>query len=100
MHVISRKALLEFCKHHDDSRVALDDWHRIVSKAKWQHINDVKSVYPSADAVGKFTVFNIRGNKYRLIASIFYKTQDVYIKYVLTHTEYDSGSWKNDRYFK
>lgn len=100
MHVISRKALLEFCKHHDDSRVALDDWYRIVSKAKWQHINDVKSVYPSADAVGKFTVFNIRGNKYRLIASISHKTQDVYIKYVLTHTEYDSGSWKNDRYFK
>ena len=100
MHVISRKALLEFCKHHDDSRVALDDWYRIVSKAKWQHINDVKSVYPSADAVGKFTVFNIRGNKYRLIVSISYRTQDVYIKHVLTHTEYDSGTWKNDPYFK
>jgi len=100
MHVISRKALLEFCKHHDDSRVALDDWYRIVSKAKCQHINDVKYVYPSADAVGKFTVFNIRGNKYRLIVSISYKTQDVYIKYVLTHSEYDSGSWKNDPHFK
>ncbi len=100
MHIISRKALREFGDRYGDSRVALDDWYRIVSKAKWQHINDVRSVYPSADAVGNFTVFNIKGNKYRLIVSISYRTQDVYIKYVLTHTEYDSGSWKNDPYFK
>lgn len=100
MHIISRKALVQFSNCHSDSRVALDDWYKIVSKAKWQHINELKAVYPSADAVGNFTVFNIKGNKYRLIVSISYRTQDVYIKYVLTHAEYDLGGWKNDPYFK
>jgi mRNA interferase HigB len=46
MHVISRKALLEFGQRYGDSRVALDDWYRIVRKAKWQQINDVRAVYP------------------------------------------------------
>jgi mRNA interferase HigB len=100
MHIISRKALLEFSKSYGDSSSALDSWYQIVSKAKWQHINDVKKVYPFADAVSNFTVFNIKGNKYRLIVSINYQNQVVFIKYVLTHTEYDSGNWKNDPHFK
>ncbi|CAN1210746.1 Toxin RelE [Tumidithrix helvetica PCC 7403] len=100
MHIIAKKTLREFFDFHADSKSALDSWYQVVSKAKWQHISDVRKVYPSADAVGNFTVFNINGNKYRLIVSINYKNQVVFIKYVLTHTEYDSGTWKNDPYFK
>jgi mRNA interferase HigB len=59
----------------------------------------VQVFYPKAEAVGNFTVFNIRGNRYRLIASINYVQQVIYIKYVLTHAEYDKDGWKNDPYF-
>ncbi len=99
MHVISRKKLREFCQKHADSCEALDDWYFTASKAKWANLIEVQSVYPKAEAVGNFTVFNIKGNKYRLIASINYERQVIYIKYVLTHAEYDKDNWKNDPYF-
>jgi len=60
---------------------------------------EVQAVYPKAEAVGNFTVFNIKGNKYRLILSINYEQPIIYIKYVLTHAEYDKENWKNDDYF-
>ena len=99
MHVISRKRILEFSEIHPDAAVALDNWYRAANSAKWSNINEVRQVYPSADAVGNFTVFNIRGNNYRLIVDIIYFTQRIYIKYVLTHAEYDKGNWKNDPHF-
>ena len=63
------------------------------------HLIEVQSIYPKAEAVGNFTVFNIKGNKYRLIASINYIRQIIYIKYILTHAEYDKNNWKRDPYF-
>ena len=60
---------------------------------------EVQSDYPSAESVGSFTVFNIKGNHYRLIVSIDYLAQTIYIKYVLTHAEYDKEQWKNDPHF-
>ena len=99
MHVISRKKLREYCKSHADSCEALDDWYKIASKAVWANLVEVQSVYPKAEAVGTFTVFNIKGNKYRLILSINYEKQMIYIKYILTHAEYDKEIWKNDCYF-
>lgn len=51
------------------------------------------------EVVGNFTVFNIKGNNYRLIVNINYIKQIIYIKYVLTHTEYDKNYWKRDPYF-
>jgi len=99
MHVISRKKLREYCKNHADSCEALDDWYKIASKAVWANLVEVQAVYPKAEAVGNFTVFNIKGNKYRLILSINYEKQMIYIKYILTHAEYDKETWKNDCYF-
>jgi mRNA interferase HigB len=55
---------------------------------------DLRSVFPSADLVGKLTVFNIGGNKARLVAAIHYNRRKVYIRAVLTHEEYDQGKWK------
>lgn len=100
MRIFSRSALLAFSQKYPDAKVALDSWYRVAKSSKWRHIDEVKASYSSADAVGNFTVFNIRGNNYRLITSIDYKKQIIYIKYVLTHSEYDSGSWKNDPYYK
>jgi mRNA interferase HigB len=99
MHVISRKKLRQFCQKHADCSEALDDWYITASKADWGNLLEVQTIYPKAEAVSKFIVFNIKGNKYRLIASINYEKQVIYIKYVLTHAEYDKDSWKNDPYF-
>lgn len=67
--------------------------------AEWKNLADVRLIYPSADPVGNFTVFKIKGNNYRLITSIIYSAQRIYIKYVLTHVQYDKDKWKNDPYF-
>ncbi|MEA5617022.1 type II toxin-antitoxin system HigB family toxin [Cronbergia sp. UHCC 0137] len=99
MHVISRKKLREYCQEHADCCGSLDDWYFIASKANWDNLIEVQSVYPKAEAVGNLTVFNIKGNKYRLIVSIDYEKQVIYIKYVLTHAEYDKDYWKNNPYF-
>lgn len=100
MRIYSKKALDEFGKIHADVADVLQGWYRVAKSAKWQNIQDVKqSCSASADAAGRFTVFNIKGNKYRLIVSIDYEKQIINIKYILTHAEYDSGRWKNDPYY-
>lgn len=59
----------------------------------------MQAVYPQAEAVGNFTVFNIKGDKYRLIVDLVYSDQIIYLKYIFTHAEYDQDKWKNDPYF-
>jgi mRNA interferase HigB len=100
MHVISRRILREFSQSHGDCSQALNDWYRVASKANWNNLNDVQQTYKSAESVGNFTVFNIKGNHYRLIVDIIYLTQRIYIKAILTHAQYDKEGWKNDPYFK
>ena len=99
MHVISRKKLRDYCQNHANSCEALDDWYKIASQANWTKLIEVQTIYPQAEAVRNFTIFNIKGNKYRLIVSLNYQKQIVYIKYILTHAEYDKDNWKNDPYF-
>jgi mRNA interferase HigB len=99
MHVISYRRLREYGKKHADCIDALDNWFKVTQKADWKNLVEIQVVFPTAEAVGNFTIFNIKGNKYRLVASIDYEKQLVYIKYVLTHAEYDKENWKNDPYF-
>jgi mRNA interferase HigB len=99
MHVISKVKLREFWVQHADSQDALNDWYKFASKSDWSNLLDVQKKYPKAEAVGNFTVFNIKGNNYRLIVDIRYSSQTIYIKYILTHTEYDKETWKDDPYF-
>jgi mRNA interferase HigB len=99
MHIISYRRLRAFGELHADCRDVLDNWFKVVSKADWSNLISVQSIFPQAEAVGNFTVFNIKGNKYRLIVSIDYERQLIYVKYVLTHAEYDKEKWKNDLYF-
>ena len=98
MRVISYKRLREFGKKHADCR-ELDDWFKVAIKANWSDLIEIQSVFPQAEAVGNFTVFNIKGNRYRLIVSIDYEGQLIDIKYVLTHAESDKEQWKHDPYF-
>ncbi len=93
MHVISRKRLLEAAGKHRELASPLDAWYRISKRATWKNLMDVRAQLPSADAAGKFTVFNIKGNAYRLVAEINYRTARIFIRYVLTHAEYSKGGW-------
>ena len=94
MRIITRKRLLEFAKKHPDCNTALESWYRIVIHTKFNSFAELKLTFPSADQVAKLTVFNIGGNKARLIAAIHYNTSRIYIRHVLTHKEYDRGTWK------
>lgn len=94
MHVISRKKLLEAVENHADLGGPLDVWYRIAKKAAWKNLMDVRRQLPTADAVEEFTVFNIKGNAYRLITEINYRTGRIFLRHVLTHAEYSKGAWK------
>jgi len=94
MRVIKRGALEAFWREHSDAKASLEPWYAVVRKADWKTPGELKQVYPNADLVGRRTVFNIAGNKYRLIARVNYQTQRVFVLYLLTHAEYDRGAWK------
>jgi mRNA interferase HigB len=96
LHIISKKRLREFWKKHPDAKEPLLAWYRVTAKARWVSLADTKLDFPHADLVGVCTVFNIKGNNYRLISVIRYRAQRVYILHVLTHKEYDKGRWKGD----
>ncbi len=95
MHVISRKALKDAGTRHADLEAALDTWYRTAKKAQWKSLTDVRQTYSHADAVGEYTVFNIKGNEYRLIVKIEYEFGLIFIREVLTHVEYNKGRWKS-----
>ena len=99
MRVISRKRLREFAQRHSDAAEALEKWHRAFRAARWRNIQEVRRVYPHADAVtvasgNTVTVFNVCGNKYRLIVAIHDNRQRVYILRLLGHAEYSKDLWK------
>jgi len=88
--------LREFANAHPDSEKSLDAWHRIAKRARWSKLLDVQQVYPAAEAVERFTVFNIRGNHYRLITLIYYPGQTILVRTVLTHADYDKDMWRGN----
>ena len=98
MHVISQKAFRDFAKQHADGDAPLRAWFRMVKNGVFQNLAELKRPFPSVDyvPVGKraFYVFDIGGNKYRLIAAIHFNVQKLFIRYILTHAEYDKGDWK------
>jgi mRNA interferase HigB len=96
MRVISRKVLREFWTAHPEAEVPLRQWEAVVKRADWRDWADLKVTYGSADKVEKYVVFDVGGNKYRLIAMISYPKRKVYIQHVLMHKEYDRGTWKDD----
>ncbi|MEW6491190.1 MAG: type II toxin-antitoxin system HigB family toxin [Cyanobacteriota bacterium] len=100
MRIISRRTLREFWEKHSTAQTGLLLWYQRVSDSEFQNFNELRQVFPSADQVDNFTVFNISGNNYRLITYIDYDYQLVFIRAVLTHAEYDKENWKNDDWFE
>lgn len=94
MHVITRKRLREFAARHKEAEEPLAAWYAIVSRTDFGSFAELKRAFRTVDKVGEFTVFDIGGNKYRLVAAIHYNRKKVYIRHVLTHAEYDRDKWK------
>lgn len=94
MHIITRKRLNDFASAHPDVQSGLQHWYKLMKAGRFESFADLRAVFAAADQVGKLTIFNIGGNKVRLIAAIHYNRQRVYIRAILTHAEYDEGKWK------
>lgn len=94
MRVISRRVLRDFAKDHPHSGGPLDAWCRIAKAAQWKNLTELRKTWPSTDIVGDLTVFNIKGNTYRLIARINYPHRTIFVRAILTHAEYDENDWK------
>lgn len=94
MNTVSYRKIREFIRLHPNAESSLSSWYKIAKKARRQNIVDVRQDYPHADQVGRFVVFNIAGNNYRLIAEIHFESQLILIRHILTHAEYDKDKWK------
>jgi mRNA interferase HigB len=90
MRIISRRALHSFWEKHPDSRLALGIWYHDVNRADWSSPSDIKAIYQNASFLANNrVVFNIKGNRYRLVIVVIYQYGIVYIRFVGTHEEYD-----------
>ncbi len=94
MRVISNKTLKIFSAAHPAANSPLQHWRKNIEKHTFTHFTELKAVFNSVDKVGEYCVFNLGGNKYRLIAFVQFTKQQCFIKQVLTHKEYDQGNWK------
>ena len=95
MRIIKREALVAFWQKHPGAQSSLEAWYGSVRAARWNTPAEMRRTYPHADLVERRTVFNIAGNKYRLIARVNYRAQRVFVLFILTHGEYDRGAWKS-----
>ena len=100
MRIIKSATVESYWAKHRDARKPLMDWLLKATAAQWRTIDDVRQTYPHADAVSvasgaTVTVFNIKGNAYRLIVAIHYDTGIVFIRDFLTHAQYSKGQWKD-----
>ena len=94
MKLISNRALREFAAIHPSADTGLQNWRRLIERGSYHNFSELKDTFGSVDKVGNRYVFNIGGNKFRLIASILFFTQQVFIKAVLTRSDYDQEKWK------
>jgi len=92
MRIVSHKRLVEFYQSegHADSKAALERWYEIADGAEWKNLSDIKADFPATDYVGNQRyVFNIKGNKYRLVVVVKFTIGHIFIRYVGTHSDYD-----------
>jgi mRNA interferase HigB len=90
--VISNKRLVDFGALHPHATVSLKVWRRCIEANAFPHFADLKAMFGSVDRVGGFCVFDIGGNKYRLVAAVHFDRQILYVRHVFTHAEYDRWS--------
>lgn len=96
MRIISKSRLREFWRSHPDAEAPLREWYKVTSKADWANFAEVRDTFRSADPYCDCVIFDIKGNDYRLITIILYQVRHIYVRYALTHAEYNKGKWKDD----
>ena len=94
MHIISHRKIIEAQKAWPECFGSLDQWYRLSKRAQWNNFSEVKACFPSTDKVGDKYVFDVGGNKLRLIAAIHVNSGRVFVCAVLSHKQYDKGDWK------
>ncbi len=95
MTLIGRSVIAKFSKDHADARVALQAFVNTIELNLWSNLMELRASYPSTDLVGECYVFNIKGNRYRLVAKINFAAQLISVCDVMTHAKYSKGGWKN-----
>lgn len=95
MHIITKKRITQTKNKYPDCATALDGWRKVVEKNIFMNFADLKRTFNAIDKVDSLFVFNIGGNKLRLIASIHFDRQKLYIRHILSHKEYDENKWRN-----
>lgn len=94
MRVITNRRLLDFAARYTDASEPLQAWRKVMEAGNYVNFAELRQMFRSVDRVGDLHVFNIAGNKYRLVAYLHFGRQLCYIKHVLTHVEYDKEGWK------
>jgi mRNA interferase HigB len=94
MHVITHTRIVGAQERFQDCAGALDLWYRLMKRGRYRNFAELKATFGSVDKVGPVMVFDIGGNKLRLVAAVHFNTGKVFVRHVLTHREYDQGGWK------
>ena len=94
MHVITHTRIIVAQQRVAECARALDDWYRLMKLGSYGSFAALKSTFGSVDKVGNVFVFDIGGNKMRVIAAIHFNRAKVFVRHVLTHAEYERGEWK------
>lgn len=92
MRVISNKALVNFAAKHPESDGSMQAWRKLVESRSFSSFADLKTAFNAIDKVGDYFVFDVSGNKYRIVSAVHFNSQKLYVRHVLTHKEYDK--WK------
>lgn len=86
----------DYWEEHAEAEEVLSDWHNKIKKIRPQNFVELRATFPSADLVGDCVVFNVGGNNYRVIVHLDYDLQIAWIRFVLSHADYDRERWKAD----
>lgn len=92
MRVVSNKALTRFADRHPESAIPLQAWRRIMKSTRFSHFGDLRNTFNSVDCVRGYFIFNVGGNKFRVVAAIHFDRQMLFVRHVFTHAEYDEWS--------
>ena len=89
MRVISNKRLVDFARVHPDASAALQVWRKIVEATSFAHFAALRSSFNAVDRIGDYYIFDIGGNKYRIVAAIHFNRQMLFVRHVFTHAQYE-----------
>lgn len=94
MRVISRRALRDFWETYPQAKAPLSAWFRVMEHGSFSDFNALKTAFGAADYLAPYTIFDVGGNKFRVIAAVHYDRRRVYVRHVFTHADYDQWSYE------